>query len=475
MAYPISNLRTDFQDINADNYQIIKTYEDKLTSAMTTGDFTEVSDYVKQNGDVIFKVVTDANWKRDITNYVLDLKNYTVTTKNQIMFCDSNISTEDFKKIDAILRTNDVAVYLKNTEPTEIDKIDVKQENGSYLTIFTNISTKNNVHYYEISDNDIAEIGESNKFSYYVYGTGGTGSIVIRTKTTFGANSYYYEFNDINTVDELKDGDVFIIKTLNTGDKNIGFFKIGEQFFATNHNDVNYITSAVTSYKTYIFVYDSKALSLSATYGDAGYIVYDSDGTELSVLPNGFQNVSSSAKDIVYTCKGIVDTGSPGGDQVYLTSKTVEDTLHEILGDILFKVGSKYTTWNSASLIGAGGILTENPDFPIQYKKKNNWLCIRGQVNINLKKVSVQSPLFQSINRMVTSSGSFTTWLKLFDLPVDYRPSKNTPTVCMGTGRSCYVVYVTTDGGVYLGRRQDNLSGGQAYNFPVDLQIPLDV
>ena len=188
MGYPISNLRTDFQDINADNYQIIKTYEDKLTSAMTTGDFTEVSDYVKQNGDVIFKVVTDANWKREITNYVLDLKNYTVTTKNQIMFCDSNISTEDFKKIDAILRTNDVVVYLKNTEPTEIDKIDVKQENGSYLTIFTNMSTKNNVYYYEISDNDIAEIGESNKFSYYVYGTGGTGSIVIRTKTTFGAN-----------------------------------------------------------------------------------------------------------------------------------------------------------------------------------------------------------------------------------------------------------------------------------------------
>ena len=475
MGYPISNLRTDFQDINADNYQIIKTYEDKLTSAMTTGDFSEVSDYVKQNGDVIFKVVTDANWKREITNYVLDLKNYTVTTKNQIMFCDSNISTEDFKKIDAILRTNDVVVYLKNTESTEIQKIDVKQENGSYLTIFTNISTKNNVYYYEISDNDIAEIGESNKFDYYVYGTGGTGSIVIRNKITFGANSYYYEFNDINTVDELKDGDVFIIKTLNTGDKNIGFFKIGKQFFATNHNDVNYITSEVTSYKTYIFVYDSKALSLSTTYGDAGYIVYDSDGTELNVLPNGFQNIASSAKDVVYTCKGIVHTGNPGGDQLFLMSTTVEDTLHEILGDKLFKVGSKYTTWNSASLIGYNNILTENPDFPIQYKKKNNWLCIRGQININLKNVSAQSPLFQSVNSMVTSSGSFSTWLKLFDLPVGYRPSKNTPTVCMGTGNSCYVVYVTTDGGVYLGRRQDNLSGGQVYNFPIDLQIPLDV
>ena len=75
MGYPISNLRTDFQDINADNYQIIKTYEDKLTSAMTTGDFNEVSDYVKQNGDVIFKVVTDANWKREITNYVLESQN----------------------------------------------------------------------------------------------------------------------------------------------------------------------------------------------------------------------------------------------------------------------------------------------------------------------------------------------------------------------------------------------------------------
>lgn len=475
MGYPISNLRTDFQDINADNYQIIKTYEDKLTSAMTTGDFSEVSDYVKQNGDVIFKVVTDANWKREITNYVLDLKNYTVTTKNQIMFCDSNISTEDFKKIDAILRTNDVVVYLKNTEPTEIQKIDVKQENGSYLTIFTNISTKNNVYYYEISDNDIAEIGESNKFDYYVYGTGGTVGIVIRTKITFGANSYYYEFNDINTVDELKDGDVFIIKTLNTGDKNIDFFKIGEQFFATNHNDVNYITSAVTSYKTYIFVYDSKALSLSATYGDAGYIVYDSDGTtELNVLPNGFQNISSSAKDVVYAYKNIVNTGV-GDEQVYLMSKTVEDTLHEILGDILFKVGSKYTTWNSASLIGYNNILTENSDFPIQYKKKNNWLCIRGQININLKNVLTQSTLFQSVNSMVTSSGSFSTWLKLFDLPSGYRPSKNTPTVCMGTGKSCYVVYVTTDGGVYLGRRQDNLSGGQVYNFPIDLQIPLDV
>lgn len=475
MAYPISNLRTDFQDINADNYQIIKTYEDKLTSAMTTGDFTDVSNYVKQNGDVIYKVVTDANWKREITNYVLDLKNYTVATKNQIMFCNSNISTEDFAKIDAVLRTNDVVVYLKNTEPTEIDKIDVKQENGTYLTIFTNVSTKNNVYRYEISENDIAEIGESNKFGYYVYSTGGTGNIVIRIKTTFGANSYYYEFNDINTVDELKDGDVFIIKTLNTGDKNINFFKIGEHFFATNHNDVNYLTSAITSYKTYIFVYDSKALSLSATYGDAGYIVYDTDGTtELNVLPNGFQNISSSAKDIVYAYKNIVNTGV-GDDQVYLMTKTVEDTLHEILGDVPFKVGSEYTTWNSATLTEYNNVLTENSDFPVQYKKKNNWLCIRGQININLKNTSNQSTLFQSINSAVISSGSFNTWLKLFDLPIGYRPSKNTPTVCMGTGKSCYVVYVTTDGGVYLGRRQDNLSAGQTYNFPIDLQVPLDV
>lgn len=497
MAYPINNLKKDFEDININNRIQVKEYSDKSKTAIETGDFTDVQNYYNTNKDILDKVIINASTINNIVAYIEELMNYTITTKNQIHYCDIDISEDEFNALDTNLVEGDMLIYTESDDlNTMIRMIRVKQSDGSYETIYqivTNIPMSN-TFYFDVNEDDIVLFENSTEnFDYYNYGHTEAFGIVTKSKFNFSSTSQYkdkgyIDLSDKIDVSALKDGDIVSIRYISNGDKkNLTFFKIENIFYLVdcsrggNINGLN-----LSENNVYNFVYDSDALGYSSSYGNAGYIVYDDLGNESDIIPSGFISNNCTASNTEYT--NIYDFSS------------VKEALDSILPNtptknVIFVDGVEYvnwytTTWTdvdfkpiSPSLLDInnssfGDVSNYITTTGLYYMRKNNNLYLSGNLSIDLSSFSEGETVTQipsCIRTDITSQKSASEWLHLGVLPEGCRPSKDRYFTMMGSGNCCFMIGILSSGDIVLGRYQGTVKNGQKLGFmPIEVVCALD-
>lgn len=223
MGYPISNLKKDFEDINRDNRTAIKEYSDALIQAIETGDFTKLPTVYYKYKDKLDKVIINADVLNNLTNYVEDLRNYTIAVKNQVFFCDVNITNNEFNQLYSDLSVGDIIIFTEIVDGNKIFKcIKVKQANGSYQTVVKiGIST----YYIEITDDDIYSLEETGESVNTVFHMGAKDSVSTNT------SGNYLNLSELDAeIKNLNDGDTISIRYIGIGNT-IDYFKLNDKFY----------------------------------------------------------------------------------------------------------------------------------------------------------------------------------------------------------------------------------------------------
>lgn len=147
MSYPTCDLKDNFQDINADNADIVgryimlswraisKTPDDILQKIPT---FNDVSQYYTSNEDVLKPVIFNAETVNSIIKYLKELKNYTISTKNQLFFIsESDLNSTTFDDLDNALVDGDIIAVTNNESRRVIKRFEQKQVDGTYQVVGT--------------------------------------------------------------------------------------------------------------------------------------------------------------------------------------------------------------------------------------------------------------------------------------------------------------------------------------------------
>lgn len=357
MGYPISNLRKDFQDINLDNAEYVARYltllldalfskTDETLSRVPTLD--DASEYYNANKNNLNPVIFNAEVLNNFAQYVEDLKNYTIAVKNQIFFCDINISNEEFDKLYGDIAEGDVIVYTDTQDEYTIFKsIMVKQGDGSYQTV---IKFGNSTYYIEITDDDIYSLEETGEIFGIEYTPTSSANISPLIYNISSGN-----YIDLSNISYITNGDVVSINYL-ASSMEINYFKINEKFYFINSSSNKYgVLFARYAVKDFVFCQDGASNITTPITGGYynGLLTYDNEGNILN------KNTS------IFTDKGINDTGwvnctldtsvvsayktsTDSSGSSYPQVRRIEDTVH-LRGVIKGEKISKYASFNLPS------------------------------------------------------------------------------------------------------------------------------
>lgn len=325
MGYPISNLRKDFQDINLDNAEYVARYSTLLRGALfgetdetlsRVPTFDDVSEYYNANKSNLDPVIFNAEVLNNLTQYVEDLKNYTIAVKNQVFFCDINISKEEFDTLYGDIAEGDIIVYTDTQgEYTVFKNIVVKQSDGSYQTV---IKFGNSTYYIEITDDDIyslEETGEEIKCYYSVYEE----ESHAYHKETESFNTGTYVNIENSDIECFNDGDVLSIRYTKTTAVNpstfsltkmIDYFKINGKFYLINYKRTDSsatLTKAETDCllimdSVHDFIFSFNGLNKINTNGkyNLGIATFDDEGNMTDLNASLFVSKSTNRTTDIY-------------------------------------------------------------------------------------------------------------------------------------------------------------------------------
>ena len=285
MGYPIVNLKKDYEDINADNYLLIAEYNQLLLQAFEEKDFTCVQSFLDglsdEDKNKLEKTVRTATSENTLAEYVENLKNYTVGVKNQIYFCDKDISEEDFAKIDENLVEDDIVIYTEIINGNKIfNSMKIKQADGTYDS--TVEKRPSMTYHITVSDDDVYELETTGETVGVIDMPPGSGSEMINQVTSG-------KYMKLNIPSNIQDGDIVSI-TYTGSPSNIKYFKVNNIFY---YIDLKY-KGGDTRYGSYCtkkevnfyprmiidFVYSSTSLPFThiSGYKNIGIAIYN-DGS----------------------------------------------------------------------------------------------------------------------------------------------------------------------------------------------------
>ena len=303
-----------------------------------------------------------------------ELRDYTINEKSQVYFVDFDNRDDELSSIDQNIITGDIIVYtLQVNNKKKIRRLDVRQKDGTFETMLDVSPNTRNIFCYNLEFSDVRLISESGEsFDYYVYGGGG-GSIAVKmlqhypdTENSVLADAKYIYLEGLKLAD-LQDGDTIRIKLFNDFQTTrVTFFKIEDKFFLAD-------TTIKSSYGSLInignsrgvvlqgnyafdFVYNSKALALSTTHGNAGYVVYDSEANITDILPDAFCCINQRYENDDMT----IDFGSIRSDSLKIYKVPDSNNVYNIpFYKTFFSADQQYYYRSQSVLLTA---ISSNPD-----------------------------------------------------------------------------------------------------------------